>query len=169
MSPTMADRFRRWYDYEKAAHAKVMAALQSAPAGARSTPAYAKALTLMGHIVAARRVWLFHFGRAAEGPRLDEFFPTGLSVADLAAQLQSTEAAWTDYLSGLDDAELARVFRYKSFDAGWFQNTIEDILTQLFGHSSYHRGQVASLLRAAGLEPPTTDFVYWAREPVPAP
>ena len=42
----------------------------------------------------------------------------------------------------------------------------EDILTQLHGHSLYHRGQIAMLLRSAGVEPPATDFVFWAREPI---
>jgi uncharacterized damage-inducible protein DinB len=43
---------------------------------------------------------------------------------------------------------------------------VEDILTQLFGHSSYHRGQVALLIRDLGGEPAVTDYVFWVREPV---
>jgi uncharacterized damage-inducible protein DinB len=165
MPQSLADRYRRWFEYEKDAHRKVLTALQSAPTDAHSSPAFAKAITLMGHVVAARR----RFGAAAEGPGLNDFFPTGLSVADLAAQVQAVHAAWDDYLARLDDAALARMFRYKSLDAGWFQNTVEDILTQMFGHSWYHRGQIATLLKSAGVEPPVTDFVYWVREPIPAP
>jgi uncharacterized damage-inducible protein DinB len=45
------------------------------------------------------------------------------------------------------------------------RNSIEDILTQLFGHSCYHRGQIAQLLRSIGAEPAVTDFVFWTREP----
>jgi uncharacterized damage-inducible protein DinB len=45
---------------------------------------------------------------------------------------------------------------------------VEDILAQLFGHSSYHRGQIAMLVRAAGGEPAVTDLIYWCREGVPA-
>ena len=41
---------------------------------------------------------------------------------------------------------------------------VEDILTQLHGHSLYHRGQIALLLRAMGAEPVSTDFVFWTRE-----
>ena len=43
---------------------------------------------------------------------------------------------------------------------------IEDILAQLFGHSWYHRGQIALLVRAAGGEPAVTDLIYWSREAV---
>src|SRR5206468_4583480 len=102
-------------------------------AEAHAAPAFARAVTLLGHIVAARQVWLFRFGAAAYCPPPDEFFPTGMSVADLAIRLDAAHAAWDDYLARLDDAELARTFQYQSFDAGRFQNTVEDILTQLFG------------------------------------
>ncbi|MFL6198680.1 MAG: DinB family protein [Thermoanaerobaculia bacterium] len=44
------------------------------------------------------------------------------------------------------------------------QVTILYILTQLFGHSWYHRGQIAQLVRALGAEPAVTDFVFWSRE-----
>ena len=31
-------------------------------------------------------------------------------------------------------------------------------------HSWYHRGQIATLVRALGAEPAVTDFVFWSRE-----
>jgi len=43
---------------------------------------------------------------------------------------------------------------------------VEDILAQLFGHSWYHRGQIALLVRSIGAEPAATDFVYWTREAI---
>jgi uncharacterized damage-inducible protein DinB len=55
---------------------------------------------------------------------------------------------------------------YQSYEGPRFRSTIEDILTRLFGHSWYHRGQIAMLLRSIGAEPAVTDFVFWAREPV---
>jgi uncharacterized damage-inducible protein DinB len=76
------------------------------------------------------------------------------------------EASWSTYLSQLTDAELARIFEYRSYDGSRFRNSIEDILTQLFGHSWYHRGQIAQLIRRLGAEPAVTDFVFWTREPV---
>ena len=74
--------------------------------------------------------------------------------------------AWDAYLSGLTDADLAREFEYQSYDSGRFRNRVEDILAQMFGHSWYHRGQIAMLVRAAGGVPAATDLVYWCREPV---
>jgi uncharacterized damage-inducible protein DinB len=165
VTQTLCERYRRWFEYEKDSHAKVLASLESVPAGGRSTPAFEKAVSLVGHLIAARQMWLFRFGAGGEQPR--DFFPTGLTLADLARRLRDMEAAWSAYLGGLTDAALGKSFEYQSLDSGRYRNTVEDILTQLFGHSWYHRGQVASLVRSAGGEPAATDFVFWTRESIP--
>ena len=41
-----------------------------------------------------------------------------------------------------------------------------DLLTQLFGHAWYHRGQIALLVKDLGGEPVDTDYIFWSR-PVP--
>jgi uncharacterized damage-inducible protein DinB len=161
------ERYRRWFKYEKDAHEKVLLSLETVPVERRSDAAYRKALDIVAHIIAARRVWLFRFGAANDAPA--NLTPQGATVADLRESLRSMHVAWTDYLGRIDNGELARVFQYKSLDAGWFENRVEDILTQLFGHSWYHRGQVASLVRSAGGEPAVTDFVFWCREPIQEP
>ena len=117
----------------------------------------------MGHIIAARRMWLFRFGVIKENI---ELFPGETSLAELPARLSEMETLWWNYLSQLNDADIARVFEYQSYEGPRFRNTVEDILTQLFGHSWYHRGQIAQLLRSIGAEPAVTDFVFWAREPL---
>ena len=163
---TQADRYRRWFDYERDAHAKVVASLETVPAANRSSRECRKAVDLLAHIVAARLVWLFRLGVAPRPPE-GGLSDTGVDLADVVRRLADVQAAWADYLARLDDAELGRVFEYQSYDAGRFRNRVEDILTQLFGHSWYHRGQIAMLVRAAGGEPAVTDLIYWCREAVP--
>jgi uncharacterized damage-inducible protein DinB len=167
MAKTLLERYRRWFDYERDSHAKALASLASVPEAKRSSRGFAKAVTLMGHLAAARQLWLFRFGVTAEAPR--DFFPTGLTLSELADRVERVQSAWSAYLERLDDQALARVFEYQSLDGGSYRNTVEDILTQLFGHSWYHRGQIASLVREAGGEPAVTDFVFWTRQPIPPP
>jgi uncharacterized damage-inducible protein DinB len=162
-----SDRYRRWYEYEQDAHAKVLRSLETVPEARRSSAEFRKSVELLAHITAARRVWLYRFGIAPDPP--PSLFPQGTGLADLANTLRATQEEWSAYLGRLDDAELARTFEYKSLDAGWFRSRVEDILTQLFGHSWYHRGQIATLVRAAGGEPAVTDFVFWSREPISDP
>src|SRR5437016_4897475 len=129
MVDTLIDRYRRWFDYERDSHAKAMASLASVPAANRPLPAFAKAVTLMGHLAAARQLWLFRFGITADAPR--DFFPAGLTLSELADRIERVQSAWSAYLQRLDDTELARVFEYQSLDGGWYRSTVEDILTQL--------------------------------------
>jgi uncharacterized damage-inducible protein DinB len=168
-----AEQYRRWFAYEQDSHAQVLTALAAVAAELREHESYRQAITLMAHIVAARWLWLARFNGPQAVPtgfapqRSADFFPVNLSLADLAARVAGMHAGWANYLNSLTDEELARVFEYQSLEGPRFRNTIADILTQLFGHSLYHRGQIAMLLRTIGAEPPITDFVFWAREPVP--
>ena len=75
------------------------------------------------------------------------------------------ERDWSDYLKNLDEHERQREVLYQSIDGGWFRNGVADILTQLYGHSLYHRGQIESFVRADGGVPAATDFIFWSREP----
>ena len=164
MSSTQVKQYRRWFEYEKDAHAKVVRSLESVPAERRSMREFRRAVTLLGHLTAARRVWLCRLGIISEMPT--SFFPEDIDLVATVAELQAIQGHWDAYLARLTDEELGRTFEYKSLDAGRFRNRVEDILAQLFGHSSYHRGQIAMLVRAAGGEPAVTDLIYWCREPI---
>jgi len=163
MNDSLIARYRRWFDYEKDSHRKTLDSLKAVSAQLHESEEFRKAVYLMGHIVAARRMWLFRFGVIKENV---ELFPGETRLDELPTQIEEMEMLWSQYLSQLNDAELARVFEYQSYEGQRFRNTIEEILTQLFGHSWYHRGQIAQLVRSVGAEPAVTDFVFWAREPV---
>jgi uncharacterized damage-inducible protein DinB len=162
MPSSIADRFRRWFEYEKDAHAKVLASLETVPAEKRSSAEYKRAISILGHIAAARGIWLYRLGATPAAPTV--MFPEHLLLADVARQLDGIQRLWGDYLAKLTDETLEQTFEYQSLDAGWFRNRIEEILTQLYGHSLYHRGQIAILVKQAGGKPAATDFVYWCRE-----
>jgi uncharacterized damage-inducible protein DinB len=165
MDSPLVEQYRRWFEYEKDSHRKVLAALETVPAEGRRTEPYQKALNLMGHIVVARRFWLHRFGVAAERPA--RLFPKDMTWDDLTAELEVMERAWSDYLASLNEPELQRSFLYQSTDGERFRSVVTDVLTQLHGHSLYHRGQIAMLVRAAGGQPVETDFIFWSREAVP--
>jgi uncharacterized damage-inducible protein DinB len=164
MSRDKLEQYRRWFDYERDAHAKVIRSLESVPEERRSAPEFRRAVALLAHIVAARRAWLGRLGvtPAAKG----SLFPAEAELAQVVGELKAVEALWAEYLEHLQGEELGRTFEYQSLDAGRFRNQVEDVFAQLFGHSSYHRGQIAMLVRAAGGEPAVTDLIYWCRDPV---
>ena len=165
MSRVIAARFQRWFEYERDAHARVLLSLESVPEERRSCPEFQKALSVLAHVGLARRLWLVRLG-LLDGQ--ETLTPEGVTLPEVAGLLDRVHRPWADYLAGVTDEELAREFEYQSLDAGRFRNRVEDVLAQLFGHSWYHRGQIAMLVRAAGGEPAITDLIYWCRQAVPA-
>ncbi len=163
MNDTLVSRYRRWFEYERDSHEKTLASINAVPAELREREAFKKAVYLMGHIVAARRMWLFRLGVSSEKM---ELFPTETTLFELPSQLSQMETKWSEYLQRLNDDDLAHVFEYQSYEGPHFRNSVEDILTQMFGHSWYHRGQIAQLIRSLGAQPAVTDLVFWSREPV---
>ena len=119
----------------------------------------------MAHIVAARWLWLYRLGVAEQMPA--ELFPKAVGLSELSTRIEQMQSAWSRYLDELTGAEVERMFEYQSLEGLRFRNKVADILTQLFGHSLYHRGQAALLLREAGAEPAVTDYLFWTREAVP--
>jgi uncharacterized damage-inducible protein DinB len=84
--------------------------------------------------------------------------------------LRSVQGPWAEYLARVTDEEIDREVEYLVPDVGRFRNRVEDVLAQLSGHSCYHRGQIAMLVRAAGGggEPAITDLICWCRESAPS-
>ncbi len=157
------ETFRRWYDFERDAHGKVMASFSAVPPEKRTGPEFRKAVDLMAHLLGARWFWLMQMGAVSDRPL--KMFTKDFLVADLPARLAETDAAWGVYLGRLTGPELSRNVEWGRVEGPRYTSTVEDLLTQLFAHSSYHRGQIALLLRQLGCEPPETEFVFWSRKP----
>jgi uncharacterized damage-inducible protein DinB len=47
--------------------------------------------------------------------------------------------------------------------------TLSESAFQIFTHTAYHRGQIATRIRELGGEPPLVDFIYWVWAGKPAP
>jgi uncharacterized damage-inducible protein DinB len=167
MPPALVDHYRRWFEYEKDSHRRVLESLETVPEEGHASEPYRKALDLLGHIVAARRIWLHRLDPTFERPAA--IFPTGVTREGLRADLEVVERAWTDYLGRLTDPELSRDLTCQTTEGAWYRTSIVDVLQHTYGHSLYHRGQIATLVRVAGGRPAQTDFIFWAREPAEPP
>lgn len=162
MSLTEPEAWRRWHDYEREMHARVLESLGTVPEAARADRRWQQAVDLMAHLVKARHLWLHRLGHHTVPP--GDIFPAAVPLDTLPGLFAGLEGRWTEYLARLTAAELDRAFDDHSLDGRAWRSRVEDILTQLHGHSLYHRGQVAQTVRALGGEPAITDFVFWSRE-----
>ena len=65
---------------------------------------------------------------------------------------------------GAGEASLDDQVEYRNSKGELWRSRVEDILTHVLFHSTYHRGQIALLMRASGMEPAYTDFIHAVRQ-----
>jgi uncharacterized damage-inducible protein DinB len=119
----------------------------------------ARSLRWMSHIIGAELLWLSRMeGKPAPLPVWPELSVEGCEERqrDLSRQLTRSLAGWAN--------PLGREVRYTNSKGEAWTSTVEDILTHLVIHSAYHRGQIASDVRGAGLEPAYTDYIHAVRQ-----
>ena len=150
----MLDHFRRLFAYDGWANREVLTSLRTA--GVPSS----RALELTTHIFAAEHVWLARLRhRPQPFPVCPEF--TMQVCEDQAAELPSL---WERYLNDSQEAGLLSTITYKNTIGESWTSRVADILTHVSTHSVYHRGQVATVMRAAGFTPASTDFIHGIRQ-----
>ena len=119
----------------------------------------ARGLAYYCHILGAEAAWLARIaGRTYEG----KIWPT--LTLDEAATLAARNAAELRALTAsLSAPDLAREIVYRNSAGREFTSTLEDILLHVALHGSYHRGQVALVIRGGGGEPIATDYIGFIR------
>ncbi|WP_299181374.1 DinB family protein [uncultured Chryseobacterium sp.] len=63
----------------------------------------------------------------------------------------------------IESRDLDEKIEYQNSKRTRFENTIFEMLFQVINHSTYHRGQINSLLKAQGIEPILTDYIFYKR------
>lgn len=120
-----------------------------------------RTLRLFAHVVGSARVWLTRL-EGRDSTHL-EVWPT-LDLEGCAAVAAEVHAGFEGYLDSLEEARLSAPVEYRNQAGAPFSTRLADVLTHLFMHASYHRGQIALALRDAGREPVSTDYIVWVRE-----
>ena len=123
---------------------------------------------------------LFAYNRWANARLLDAVAPLtdselgrdlGGSFPNVAAVRARWDALWDEqqaYLAGVDEASLARDVAYRTFDGTPHQQPLHELIRHVVNHATYHRGQLAAMLRQLGKTPPSTDLARFYREQRPA-
>lgn len=63
----------------------------------------------------------------------------------------------------IEKYDIDQRIQYRNSKGTKFDNTVFEMLFQAINHSTYHRGQINSLLKRNGIEPVLTDYIFYKR------
>ena len=165
--PTI-DHIARLFDYERRCTDLVLTSLRHARHGvdqlglASLAAPFERAVAIFCHVQAARQLWLHRLAPDRASFPDGGVFPIW-PFERVATEARGTDERWAAYIAALTAAELDRVVRYTSTEGVKYESTVLDILTHVVNHSTYHRGQIASLIAATGTKPAVTDYIALTR------
>jgi uncharacterized damage-inducible protein DinB len=121
------------------------------------------------HMAGAEWVWLERWqGRSPAKTEAWSLWTTE-SCADLATLNQR----WQDgvdrrahFISELDESRLMAELPFKLLSGDPSSMRLVDQMQHVANHSTLHRGQVVGMIRQLGIEPPSTDLLFYLRREI---
>ena len=148
----MKSYFLKLYQYNEWSNKRVLNCIE------RQSINDEKILTLMGHIVAAQFLWLH---RIKGLPAPDVKLWGNYTLEKVKAMADEAGKKWLEFVESQESFD--RELSYTNYVGEPYTNNVETIMIHLVNHSSYHRAQIAMLLRQKGFEPINTDFITYDR------
>lgn len=148
----MKEYFLKLYQYNAWANKKVINCLKAQQVDDPRT------LQLMSHVLSALFIWLNRIKGLPTSP-----FPLWetYKINELETMVEDASRNWLEFVESNDDFN--RELSYTNYVGDPYINNVEQIMIHLVNHSTYHRAQVAVLLRQKGYEPVNTDFITYDR------
>lgn len=127
---------------------------------ASSFPSVKKTLL---HIWDVQAIWLERFaGNSLKSFPSDSFTGT---KEDMIEGVRSTSGKLQALADGYDKKGLNRKITYMTLKSGEYTTPVYQMLSHVFNHSTYHRGQLTTMLRQVDITQfPIMDFTYFCRE-----
>ena len=113
------------------------------------------------HVMGSEWIWLSRWLGTSPTGMPPEW--SGYTLEQIALEWDALQAAQTAFLEKLTDRELDRLVSYRNLAGEDHTNILWQLLRHMVNHSSYHRGQVTTMLRQLGHKPVATDLVVYYR------
>ncbi|GEJ44304.1 DinB family protein [Chryseobacterium sp. ON_d1] len=114
-----------------------------------------KTISLINHTLNAQQIWNARI--------LGE---TTFEVWQINPFESLVEINHTNFLKSIDiirNFDPDQRIEYQNSRGTKFENTIFEMLFHAVNHSTYHRGQINSLLKQSGITPVLTDYIFYKR------
>ena len=121
------------------------------------------------HMAGAEWIWLERWN--GRSPAKDEAWSqwTTQSCADLSV----LRDRWSEvvyrrwkYVSDLDEAKLSSDLAFKLLSGDPSSMRLVDQMQHVANHATMHRGQVVGMIRQLGIDPPSTDLLFYLRREI---
>jgi uncharacterized damage-inducible protein DinB len=155
----------RLLSYNEWANARILACAERLTEEQYTAPLVSSFPTIrdtLSHIVSAEWVWVQRW--KGVNPRAAPKWATDATPAQLRAALHDVEAQRRDLLQSTGDADLDRPISFVYLSGAGGSHTLMEVLLHVVNHSTFHRGQIVTMLRQVGAEPVPTDIVVYFSE-----
>ena len=121
------------------------------------------------HMAGAEWIWLERWN--GRSPAMAEAWSqwTTQSCADVAALknrwMEVVGQRWRFVLE-LDEAKLTNELAFKLLSGDSSSMRLVDQMQHVANHATMHRGQVVGMIRQLGIEPPSTDLIFYLRQEI---
>lgn len=160
--PRSPEEVTKLFNYNRWANAKALesaATLTEDELGQDLGGSFPAVMGTLGHLYSAEWVWL---------ERLRGVSPPGLppaqevpTLAVLKERWAVVEAGQKAFVEGLTEARMDEKVRYKNVKGEPRNYALSELLVHIVNHSTYHRGQVATMFRRLGKKPAATDYLVF--------
>lgn len=153
------------YDYNRWANAKIFDAVSKLTAEQFTEDLHSSHRSVrdtLAHILAAEWIWLERWNGTSPKALLDPTdFPT---VESIRTRLSEVEDGCRKFINGLTDQSLETVVAYTNTQGEEWKYPLGHMMQHVANHSSYHRGQVTTMLRQLGAGVIPVDLLYFEDE-----
>ena len=115
----------------------------------------------LAHLVAAEWLWLKRWEGESHTKLPD--WAVDATVESLRDKLTEVEHNRADMFDSRDH-DLDRQVTYTNFAGETWRQPLRELVVHVVNHASYHRGQIATMMRQLGAQPASTDYVVYMRE-----
>lgn len=156
----MHDTLQRLFRYKAWANDQLLTAL--AGLGGDS-PITGLAIKALSHSHVVDRIFAAHLRRETHAYTSANLSETP-TLEDLSADIRDSDREYIDYVSALDQGELAESIDFVFTDGAPGRMSREEMLMHVITHGIGHRGQVSAVMLLNSVSPAKDGFTTWLHE-----
>lgn len=120
-------------------------------------------LATLSHIIAVEWVWLQRWQGVS--PKAEPKWSMNPSVEELRHHLDKVEKERAAYFWDKEESDLKQIIHYVSIISGEASSSrLDHLVRHVVNHSTYHRGQIVTMMRQVDATPPATDMSLFYKQ-----